>query len=408
MQKNLVLFTASFPYEGGEQFLETEIEYLSKRFDNIIVVPAKRNRKIRDIKKYKNIVVDESIYKIDKSIKNRLKSLFDIKYLLNLRVSYSWNRYLAIRMIYINRYLEWIDNFQKNYNYSFENTLFYTYWFEAETIALSLAKRKNPSIKFVTRAHGGDLYEEVHNLSYFPMRKKVLKNIDRVFPISNKGKEHLIKKYRVSDLDKKIIVSRLGVKAHGKMAKPSDRDRIHLVSCSSLIEIKRVHLIIKALALLVNKNIEILWTHIGDGKLKDSLEKKAKRALKINVRYRFIGRLSNSDVYRFYENNRVDLFINVSKNEGIPVSIMEAQSFGIPCIATDVGANSEIVDNSNGILLRANPKPKEIAKILSNYFKDIKSWQEKRINSFNNQKRRYNASINYNLFCDRLEDVYYG
>ena len=44
----------------------------------------------------------------------------------------------------------------------------------------------------------------------------------------------------------------------------------------------------------------------------------------------------------------VDLFLTVSANEGIPVSIMEAQSFGIPVIATDVGGISEIVNNVNG------------------------------------------------------------
>ena len=31
------------------------------------------------------------------------------------------------------------------------------------------------------------------------------------------------------------------------------------------------------------------------------------------------------------------VFLNVSSSEGVPVSIIEAMSFGIPCIATNVG-----------------------------------------------------------------------
>ena len=39
----------------------------------------------------------------------------------------------------------------------------------------------------------------------------------------------------------------------------------------------------------------------------------------------------------------IDLFINTSSSEGVPVSIMEALSVGIPIIATDVGGTKEIV-----------------------------------------------------------------
>ena len=45
----------------------------------------------------------------------------------------------------------------------------------------------------------------------------------------------------------------------------------------------------------------------------------------------------------YYKNNIIDIFINLSASEGIPVSIMDAISFGIPCIATNVGGTGEIV-----------------------------------------------------------------
>ena len=48
----------------------------------------------------------------------------------------------------------------------------------------------------------------------------------------------------------------------------------------------------------------------------------------------------------------VDLLVNVSTTEGLPVSMMEAMSFSIPVLATDVGGVGEIVkDGYNGFLI---------------------------------------------------------
>ena len=81
--------------------------------------------------------------------------------------------------------------------------------------------------------------------------------------------------------------------------------------------------------------------------------KEMSRELPENIKIDFRGNVKNSDLLEVYKNNQFDLFLNVSLSEGIPVSIMEALSFGIPCIATDVGGTKEIViDGYNGWLLK--------------------------------------------------------
>ena len=80
-----------------------------------------------------------------------------------------------------------------------------------------------------------------------------------------------------------------------------------------------------------------------------------------------MGKLSNKEVHDFYELNTVDLFINVSRSEGLPVSIMEAISYGIPVIATDVGGTSEIVSEKDGFLISANPEIQEIRNCIKKY-----------------------------------------
>jgi glycosyltransferase involved in cell wall biosynthesis len=81
---------------------------------------------------------------------------------------------------------------------------------------------------------------------------------------------------------------------------------------------------------------------------------------------------------------------------------MEAQSGGIPVIATDVGGTSEIVNNENGLLLEADPDPDEIAKTLYEVFRNKTGWRTKRQLSYDNWLRNFNADINYKLFTEEL------
>jgi glycosyltransferase involved in cell wall biosynthesis len=49
-----------------------------------------------------------------------------------------------------------------------------------------------------------------------------------------------------------------------------------------------------------------------------------------------------------------DVFILPSLVEGLSLSLLEAMSCGIACIATDVGADGEVLDKGAGVIL--NPK----------------------------------------------------
>lgn len=48
-----------------------------------------------------------------------------------------------------------------------------------------------------------------------------------------------------------------------------------------------------------------------------------------NIRYIFKGQTKHEDISSYYQDNHVELFINSSDNEGIPVSLMEAMAVGI-------------------------------------------------------------------------------
>ena len=100
----------------------------------------------------------------------------------------------------------------------------------------------------------------------------------------------------------------------------------------------------------------------------------------------------------------VFFFVNVSESEGIPVSIMEAASFGIPIIATDVGGTSEIVDNSNGFLIENN---KLIFEDVAFYLESALSlgeseYMSRRVNSRKKWLELYNSSNNFEYWYREL------
>jgi glycosyltransferase involved in cell wall biosynthesis len=52
----------------------------------------------------------------------------------------------------------------------------------------------------------------------------------------------------------------------------------------------------------------------------------------------------------------VDCAVSTSSNEGMPISLIEAQLAGIPIVATDVGSSAEVISHSEtGFLVRNDP-----------------------------------------------------
>lgn len=283
------------------------------------------------------------------------------------------------------------------------NIHLYSYWMNHGALAIAKYKSKNEHVKAFCRAHGADLYAERNINNYLPFRSYILKNLDNVYLISHHGKKYLSNKFKNIAKDK-LVVSGLGV-SHPYRRSISFRDNIlRLVSCSFMVEIKRIDLIIEALSAI--NNMKIRWTHIGDGELRPETERlaRAKLAGKGNIAYEFKGYMPNREVLKYYDQNEIDVFINVSQSEGLPVSMMEAFSFSIPVIATDVGGVSEIVNEDNGILLPADPSPDEIrAAILR--FNRISAENRKlyRENAFKTWERSYQAENNYREFIKMIK-----
>jgi glycosyltransferase involved in cell wall biosynthesis len=391
--KKLYIITTKFPFGIGESFLETEIKYLSNHFQNIVILPThldnKNKRKVPN-----NVTVDTSLANFNSEFSFSKFEFFTSKYFFH---SFSINifnyNYLKILYSYVKTIYLFNEFFNKNFKpHELKNNLFYTYWFSSETVGLTFLKKYN--FNLITRAHRFDLYENVNNISKFPFRQYVLNNIDQVHLISKHGITHLKQNYKPKK--NTLFYSPLGTENFNSFNKITSKTKsINIVSCSFFKKVKRIDLIVKALSYI--NDLQINWYHIGGGELENYILQLAKEKIKSNnITVHFLGNMKNSEVYNFYKNNQIDAFINVSSSEGVPVSIMEAQSFGIPVIATKVGGVSEIVNNENGFLLPENPRIDEIVGAIKKVFSD--EWYEKRNKAYQFWLDNYNAETNYNKF----------
>ncbi|MDI6877102.1 MAG: glycosyltransferase [Methanomicrobiales archaeon] len=425
MNKNnttLVIFTASFPLAGAaiEPFLHQELPHLCAAFDTILLVPRlhRGGRMEPSGGLPASAGVDTSLVNCPGPIGNILRNLQVAGYALTSPHMYGEIGKcpaLALHGVSVRRLLEqmgtahrirnWIVQQMERGRLDPSRTLFYTYWFDGTALGVSLARRRHPEIKHVTRAHGFDLYEERHNPPYMPFREEVLDAIDRVFLVSEHGKEYLSRKYPA--FESKYTVSRLGVDDPRFSTEPSSDGVFRMVSCSHVVPIKRLGLLVQGLAELGRLRPEYTfeWVHIGDGPERAMVEKQAKSTLPNNVRPAFLGQIPPEEVMEYYRRHCIDLFLNVSESEGIPVTIMEAQSCGIPVLATAVGGTPEIVTKKVGLLLNPDPHPRDIAGAIGTFVDDPAGMERMRLQSRANWEENYNAEKNFKEFARQLEAI---
>lgn len=135
-----------------------------------------------------------------------------------------------------------------------------------------------------------------------------------------------------------------------------------LVTVGRLVALKRIDLLIQAVALIPNAQLTV----VGDGPERTILETLANNLL-LKQRIRFVG--EQNDVLPFLQQS--SLFCLTSSTEGLSRSIIEAMSCGLAIVATDVGGNRELVtDGTNGYLLEHNCSAEQIATAIEKLFGD--------------------------------------
>jgi len=172
-------------------------------------------------------------------------------------------------------------------------------------------------------------------------------------------------KYKIAGKEKfEVVYNGVGV---DKSIKENGNGKIKIIFVGRLAEPKNPLVLLKAYNQLQNDLKEKTEVNIiGDGPKKKELELFIEEGNLKNIN--LLGSLHREQV--FDRLNKSDIFVLVSAYEGLPYTILEAMSVGLPIIASDVGGIKEMVENDvNGFLLKNN-SVKELKIVLEKLIED--------------------------------------
>ena len=186
----------------------------------------------------------------------------------------------------------------------------------------------------------------------------VVENVDRCVCICKKGQENMNRLFPTSISKSSLVVNGIEdlnesqKKEIEKISSVKDTNRIRMVCVGSVSVRKGQRLILEALSRLPYdiKNKYYLEI-IGEG---PDLDYCKKFTIENDLEHivNFLGAIPNIDIYKFLAND--DIFVLMSNNEGLPISIIEALRSGLAVLSTNISGIPELVTNNNGILVEVS------------------------------------------------------
>lgn len=395
------MFTQNFPFGNSEIFIERELPYLCNHFSRVLIFPMDALpgpvRSLPENSEY-HFLFSRPFSKSEK-LKALLteclafSELFLSEFfhhpsltLKNLRARFSESLTLVAKA-------KTFKSFCVMNNIS-SKSVFYSYWFDRWATVLAVLKIGNRSI---ARAHAFDLYEEDNREGIIVNRKFQLKYLDHIYPVSQQGSAYLKKKY--PQFESKISHAYLGTIMHSLINPFNEQMSKKTIISSGLVqERKRMHLIPEVLSYLPE---EYLWVHFGGGPELEDLEKTVKK-FGVEKRVLLSGHIENDQFHRYLKENPVLMFLSLSRNEGLPYSMMEAISYGIPLMSTNVGGCSEICNEHTGVLIEKDFQPKDVAERILTFSTSPMNTIEFRKGVRNFWEENFNAEKNYEKFYKEI------
>ena len=211
--------------------------------------------------------------------------------------------------------------------------------------------------------------EELLNTDAYHLREKVT-SASFVFCISDFCRSQLCQLTSPASWSKFIVV-RLGVdpvlRAPHFPARTKRVDRAELVCTGRLVPAKGHHILLQALERLHQRNVQVHATLIGGGAERNGLERFV-RLHGLEEVVTFASALPHAETLSLVRS--ADVFVLASFAEGVPVALMEAMAFGLPCISTQIAGIPELIRSGVEGLLVAPGNVEELAQAIESLVND--------------------------------------
>jgi len=178
--------------------------------------------------------------------------------------------------------------------------------------------------------------------------------------------------------DKVYVISN-GIDIPEKPPLRNNRDMLHLLCLGRIEKEKGMHHAVKAMVELNDANIKL--DIVGTGPYLNELKVLiAKLELEENVLCH--GRVDDDELSKLFK--AADIYLMpTTRQEGLPLTILEAMANGLPVIASDIGGISQVIkDEGDGLLIR----PGDVSELI-NAIRILKNDEEMR-NNFSNAARK--------------------
>lgn len=281
--------------------------------------------------------------------------------------------------------------------------------------------RKNDREKFVVFLHSNGIpydqelcnYPLLQKTRYFKTIKRMLDSMigkaDYMGFIANRGQKNFLEHYpNRSKMDTIVVRNGIDDLDADQMAifesirkENKSLFKYRLCTVGTISFRKGQRLIIETLHSLPKELLkDIHVDFIGEGSERLILENLVSEyGLVENIS--FSGGVPNTEVYKHLAKNNI--YILMSKNEGLPISILEAMRVGLPIISTNVAGIPECIDEGyNGFLLEPDNEEQlaDLLKKLPEY-----DWEKMGRNSKDKFQKEFTFERMKKEFCDMYDKL---
>lgn len=174
----------------------------------------------------------------------------------------------------------------------------------------------------------------------------------QIIAVSNRVRDNLVSYFGVSDDRITVIYNGLPDVNRQERDTIISSTQIRILYPARITKVKRQVELIENISSLLSSRISIDFA--GSGELVDTVKSK----IEGSQNFRYLGFIDLPKEFVKY-----DYVLLFSEKEGLPLSLIEACSFGKPIICNDVGGNTEIVRNGHNGFIANNYK--ELSDILN-------------------------------------------
>ena len=207
--------------------------------------------------------------------------------------------------------------------------------------------------KIIHTLHGVHIEEGLINKIKLIIDQVLVSLTDKFICVSNGEKEKALK-YKVINKSKTTVIFN-GVLPQTELAK-RDSKIPRIAMLGRLSYPKGYDLLIDQIEIFIeeNPNLEFIINIAGDGEDKESLLNQLSKTKYAKDKIHFVGSINNPiDFLKKHTH-----FLSFSRFEGLPISVLEAMSVGLPCMVTDVVGNNDIINARIGLLFQPQHFPK--------------------------------------------------